>query len=230
MGYSLAAIGAAAEDTWLDTTAGTMVASAWWVGGVQGSEPGCVEPAGCWGWDNGEAWSYVNWYPGEPNEYLGASEDCIEINNVAATVGWVDNACSLTVPFVCEQDCFSETYGGHAYLFCTGARDWAAARDACSAHGYHLVTVDDAAEDAWLGTTATGYRAARWWMGISDQATEGTWVWVSGSSAFRNWCAGQPDNNLGNQDCGAILHSCARPLNWDDERCDMRMPYVCERP
>lgn len=37
-----------------------------WLGGVQPG--GSPEPAGGWQWDDGEAWSYTRWAPGEPNE------------------------------------------------------------------------------------------------------------------------------------------------------------------
>lgn len=32
------------------------------------------EPAGDWGWVTGEAWSYTNWSPGEPNNQLGIED------------------------------------------------------------------------------------------------------------------------------------------------------------
>jgi hypothetical protein len=228
MGYRLAAVGSSAENTWIDSTAAAAAPERWWLGGIQGSAAGCAEPAGCWGWENGEAWSFVNWATGEPNEYV-AGEDCLNIR-YAGDDHWNDEPCTRAGPYVCEQDCFPQTYGGHAYLFCTGSLDWAAARDACSADGYHLVTVDDAAEDTWLGTTANALRSTTWWIGLSDRDVEGTWVWVSGTSSFRNWCPLQPDDHLGNQDCACLLFGCALPLNWDDSLCDNRMPYVCERP
>ncbi len=43
-----------------------------WLGGYQ--LPGSQEPAGGWVWITGEAWSYTNWEPGEPNNVNGIED------------------------------------------------------------------------------------------------------------------------------------------------------------
>jgi len=40
-----------------------------WLGGLQ--SPGAPEPAGGWGWVNGDTWSFTAWAPGEPNNSGG---------------------------------------------------------------------------------------------------------------------------------------------------------------
>ena len=44
---------------------------------------------------------------------------------------------------------------------------------------------------------------ANCWIGLNDLETEGTWVWADGdNSTFRYWGPGEPNNDLGVQDCG----------------------------
>lgn len=62
-GY-LATITSAEENAFIHTTLGVGTAPLW-LGGFQPA--GSLEPAGGWGWDNGEAWGYTNWLNGEPN-------------------------------------------------------------------------------------------------------------------------------------------------------------------
>lgn len=129
---------------------------------------------------------------------------------------------------------------GVPYLFCTTGSDWAQARDACRAAGYQLVTVSDAAEDAWLASTASAYAVGYWWTGANDLATEEVWAWVSGESwSYENFCVGEPNNGHGlecvpttEEDCGVL--SWGTGGCWNDYPCDCAAlqgdPYrsICE--
>lgn len=63
---------------------------------------------------------------------------------------------------------------GHVYAL-TDPGTWDATETQAAARGGHLVTVNDAAENTWLNTNYVdgGYR----WIGFSDAAEEGKWVW-----------------------------------------------------
>ena len=65
-------------------------------------------------------------------------------------------------------------HGGHRYVLTDGAMTWTAAEAYAQTLGGHLVTVDDAAEQAWLTSNFGGMSP---WIGFTDQAVEGTWVW-----------------------------------------------------
>jgi hypothetical protein len=57
---------------------------------------------------------------------------------------------------------------------------------------------------------------------------EGDWTWVSSGSNFTysNWSPGFPDDYRGNEDC---LHLLKRThFEWNDEKCDHRMGFICE--
>ena len=57
----------------------------------------------------------------------------------------------------------------------------------------HLVTINDANEEAWLRITFGD--DTRYWIGFSDSASEGNWIWSSGENvSYTHWDTGQPDN------------------------------------
>ena len=81
-------------------------------------------------------------------------------------------------------------YGGHL-LRVHRERPASARRGGCAQGlGGHLVTVNDAAEQAWLDEL---FYAGEVWIGLSDEAVEGTWAWMSGEPVtYTNWASGQP--------------------------------------
>jgi len=82
---------------------------------------------------------------------------------------------------------------GHFYRL-TDSMTWTDAEAAAVSLGGHLVTINDAQENAWVASVFIWYDYC--WIGLSDAAEEGTWQWVSGQTpAYTNWDSGQPDNN-----------------------------------
>ena len=67
----IASINSAAENSWLVSTGG-------WSNGVMvgGND---VASEGSWVWDSGEAWTYSNWAPGEPNNVGSQGEDYLQL-------------------------------------------------------------------------------------------------------------------------------------------------------
>jgi len=81
MGGNLVTINEAAENQFLVDTFGS---EALWIGLTD------AEKEGVWKWVNGETATYRNWYPGEPNNYLGI-EDYAQINLPPNSLGlWND--------------------------------------------------------------------------------------------------------------------------------------------
>lgn len=84
---------------------------------------------------------------------------------------------------------------GHWYdIVSSGANGaWINAENNAIALGGHLVTINDAAEEAWLRATFSS--STRYWIGFNDAASEGTWVWSSGEPVtYVNWEDFQPNN------------------------------------
>jgi hypothetical protein len=133
-------------------------------------------------------------------------------------------------------ECAPHTASGRDYLFCTGERSWSAAQADCRAQGMDLARIDSASEN----TLVAARLSTEAWIGGSDAALEGRWVWSdnaaqfwSGKAAgsavngrFSRWAGGQPDDS-GNQDCASMR--VAGDSRWDDRTCTTQLDYVCER-
>jgi hypothetical protein len=72
---------------------------------------------------------------------------------------------------------------------------WTNAKAQAEALGGHLVTINDAAEDAWVETTFGLHPEVDrgLWIGLNDIAEEGTWEWVNGEPVtYTNWGVADP--------------------------------------
>jgi hypothetical protein len=92
---------------------------------------------------------------------------------------------------------------GPLYNGSTGARyyvleggTYAQMRTAARAMGGDLATVENAAENAWIQGNLTAGGTRKLYLGLNDEAVEGTFAWSDGgSSAFRNWAPAEPGNS-----------------------------------
>lgn len=146
------------------------------------------------------------------------------------TCNGVDEDCNGLIDDQAECPCEHRTFEGHAYLFCAALQTWTAARDACSALHYHLVTIDSQAENDFIFSTARNQLTFdKWFIGFNDQDTEDTWVWVDGSPVtYTNW---RPDDY--EEPNGGSGENCAEmgwysDATWDDYNCNTTRQYVCE--
>lgn len=76
-----------------------------------------------------------------------------------------------------------------------GAGAWNECEAAAREQGAHLVTINDAEEQAWLAETYGDRRFV--WIGMTDDGDEGVWRWASGeASDFTNWApmTDEPNN------------------------------------
>ncbi|NJM58208.1 MAG: hypothetical protein HC857_13265 [Synechococcales cyanobacterium RU_4_20] len=96
------------------------------------------------------------------------------------------------------------TYNGKEYLLTT-AKTWEEAQAEAVSLGGNLVTVNDAAEEAWLRQTFGTTESL--WIGLTDRVQEGTFRWADGEAVtYTNWAPGQPDNYqpVGGEDYASI--------------------------
>lgn len=90
---------------------------------------------------------------------------------------------------------------GHAY-YLLSPTNWLAAEDIAVSLGGHLATINDADENAWVFNTFGSYGGGDYilWLGMTDQAEEGNWRWVSGwRGPYSSWNWGEPNNWAGGE-------------------------------
>nr|WP_321466061.1 lectin-like protein [uncultured Desulfobulbus sp.] len=114
-------------------------------------------------------------------------------------------ACFFLTGILSNANAVSYFYNGSEYQVTSSSKNWAGAESEAESWGGYLVTINDASEQNWL-TTTFGLRTY-YWIGYTDQDEEGTWEWISGSTAtYTYWNSGEP-NQAGNEDYAV--------LNWD---------------
>jgi hypothetical protein len=124
-------------------------------------------------------------------------------------------ACLVTVALLCVatgtasaqsvvQGPVFNAANGHTYYRLSNS-NWSAAEAFSASLGGHLVSINDAAENAFvLENFANAPGSGRVWLGLNDAASEGNFVWANGDLlTYSNWEPGEP-NNSGNEDYVAM--------------------------
>jgi len=122
----------------------------------------------------------------------------------------------------CIADYVTITGGeaGHRYRLRASTATWDSHRTTCASEGGYLAVPSSLVE--LQGMIALG--ATPIFVGISDLATENTWVDVNGAPAtYLPWGGGQPDDDSPGEDC---VHASA--TSFTDERCSRTARAVCE--
>jgi len=121
-------------------------------------------------------------------------------------------------------------------------KTWPDSRSDCINRGADLVVIDDWEEQQLLSYSLprTGSSGPWWangfWIGLTDIAHEGTWVWVNNVTqrAPFYWVDGEP-NNHGEQgeNCAGTYYRVGRNVRetWYDGKCNHHQyHWICEVP
>ena len=144
-----------------------------------------------------------------------------------------------------EGDCPDEwtSIAGGCYKFLPEKYNWEDAKEACHMlHGW-LVEIESEEQNDAIHDEAQkqdGWEKA--WIGLTDEAEEGEWVWSSGKApSFTNWAPGQPSNSklkvnkMQGEDCallninpGGPKKSWTTPKKWNDSSCSAKHNVICQ--
>jgi len=124
---------------------------------------------------------------------------------------------------------------GNCFVLFLGPKTWVDANTACTAMPAKLAKITSAAQNTMIAVLTHGHAT---FIGATDTATEGTFLWSDGSAVtYNNFRAGVPDNGGGTyqEDCLVIEGNKTPDDTWDDRPCDpSEVPtsgsfaYLCE--
>lgn len=155
----------------------------------------------------------------------------------------IDNDCDGNIDEYSTEnpvcgDCTNEAWGEHAYAFCEAdILTWHDAQQRCEDLGGELLIIDDEQENDYIMSHQPhvgGEFQNLFWIGLSDEESEGDFVWVDGTDVeWTNWSPGQPDNANDAEHCVHMwtgFLDADQPGTWNDERCDKPNvdAWVCE--
>lgn len=140
------------------------------------------------------------------------------IDTFCCNVSW-DTLCANEAGNLCSIQAYTDGVinprSGHRHRLLS-PKAWWPSQAFAAAQGEHLVTIDDGLENTWLRDTFLGQldgfpRTA--WIGLSDEAAEGSFAWSSGAPlGYVNWSAGEP-NDLNGED---YVHMLDGSGQWND--------------
>ena len=253
LGGHLATSTSAEKNTFLTTVTTNTV----WLGGID------EETEGSWKWITGETWSYSNWSDGEPSggePYLDFNHHSTgKWNDETATkthsyiCEWdydmrLPDANILSLgglslaQKIAEREVLDTTtnwaaqgykfYEGHTFKYYSTALTWKNAKTACENLGGHLATSTSAGKNTFLHSLIS----ANIWLGATDEASEGTWKWVTGEAwNYTNWesSANEPNDTNGTQNYLEMFYyknapGVVCPSKWNDDVISSTWGYICE--
>ncbi|KAJ3609642.1 hypothetical protein NHX12_024158, partial [Muraenolepis orangiensis] len=204
---------------------------------------------GHWKWVDGTPLIGGFWAEGEPNNHI--DEDCgymvkTTVTERVAIRSWVDAPCKAFWPFICQRDpaLWSTAapvlcpegwlvFQGRCYLVSKQTANWASGQQHCQGEGGHLAVIRTPEDQGFLWDQLPRGHWNAYWIGLSDEDTEGHWKWVDGTPLIGGfWAEGEPNNDI-DEDCGYMVKTTVTERvairSWVDAPCTAFWPFICQR-
>merc|ERR1711915_126474 len=109
--------------------------------------------------------------------------------------------------------------GGSCYMVASRMSTWYAAQTFCREQGGYLAEITNMSEFSLLEQYLLNYES-NYWIGLTDDAKEGAWIWSESDvqATWTNWGPGDPNSYYGDEDCVNLLSKLAHTFN--DSPCD----------
>ena len=100
----------------------------------------------------------------------------------------------------------SEDINDHKYEVYDLSLSWTEAKEFCESLGGHLVTITDATENTAVLSLANRGSKGLYYIGCTDEATEGNWMWVTEEPfSYSNWDPAFEPSNGDGEDYASIV-------------------------
>lgn len=129
---------------------------------------------------------------------------------------------------LCQQCCPGgwDKFGCKCYRLSNMHGSWSKSREFCVSRGADLVVVDSKEELDFISRYGSYF-----WLGATDEASEGMWRWVDGtvlSVDNPSWSGGEPGGGE-DQNCLKVTGVWKqKKYKWADESCEGRNIGLCE--
>ncbi|QQR87240.1 MAG: gliding motility-associated C-terminal domain-containing protein [Flavobacteriales bacterium] len=160
--------------------------------------------------------------PNDTTLYVSATNCTVQFNYMVSAT---DN-CGCVAPPTPVGSLYIGTMNGSNYYLFTNPTTRDAAHVQALSMGGHLACIGSATENQFLADAGDANGFSDWWIGLNDEATEGTFVWPNGEPmVFDAWLASEPSDTDGTAD-GVVQSS----SGWNDKNVGEQLPYMVEVP
>ncbi|KAK7933324.1 hypothetical protein WMY93_004220 [Mugilogobius chulae] len=122
-------------------------------------------------------------------------------------------------------------FGSRCFKYIQETKTWIDAEKSCQTLGANLASIHSAEENDFILDMIqkeTGART-RTWIGGSDAAKEGIWLWTDGSVwDYTAWHSGEP-NNVANNEHSLMVNLHSTPKFWNDFPGSHALFYMCAK-